>query len=166
VEFIPRYVIFQTCLPEGRRLDKRVRQMPAVMRSTTPVREPYVRNSNVLPKHDFRNEEYRFWMPMFTTNGSYYTCRYCCTTVTSAAARKDHMESRQCTTKCVAVYKDLLKAGKCVICGEHTNQQKWGVPMHERKCQDQWTGTICSPHLMSVVINEHTKRELELHGAK
>ena len=157
---LPRYLIRQKCLGGGRRLDKMVKGQKYVTGNTfSPARREAATKelSRELEgvQKGFLNWQYRFWQPLFPRNGQpYYTCRGCCTTVTSQNAMRQHMDEKQCTIKCVEAYEILLRKQLCAVCEKVTKERKWGVPLCGKICAEKWMFNVVQPSLLKVALHE------------
>jgi hypothetical protein len=88
---------------------------------------------------NLQQHEYRYYMgkrePVLWAK-----CRFCYGVFLTRADRERHQNARGCPKNLEAVYKLMLeKKAACVVCGAHVyNQSKWGVPMCNGPCINNW----------------------------
>lgn len=88
------------------------------------------------------NEEYRFWSGHCEPEYSDAQCRWCQAHVRSVVERKAHHTHSDCRENLMIVFRLLRKDHNCVCCDDRTPEEKWGVPLCDEKCQNEWRYSI------------------------
>lgn len=92
--------------------------------------------------------DYRLWAEVRTRhaeNGCRIIearCRWCNQRYTLPAfnqvVRKTHKVNCNFTYNLRPIFEAMLKSGKCGVCGNHTPDQRWGIPICSPRCAVSW----------------------------
>jgi len=89
------------------------------------------------------NTEYAFWVTRLSSQGA--KCRFCFRWEIGVDARRQHKltalspkyASLSCARRLQQAYKKLAH-NKCIVCGEKTHKQSWGLYMCPGNCKAVW----------------------------
>jgi hypothetical protein len=88
-------------------------------------------------KGNLDENDYRYWIGNRYPGAQYSTCRRCMVLV-HVEQRKEHSKKNDCNLLLVEVFKKLQFDKRCVQCDEVTLFSKWGIPLCDRFCIDDW----------------------------
>lgn len=87
---------------------------------------------------NLNNEEYRFWAGHSEPEYSDAQCRWCSSHFRTADQRKQHHADSDCRENLMVVVKLLRHDKNCVCCDDRTTNAKWGIPLCDEKCENEW----------------------------
>ena len=98
------------------------------------------------PIGNLSDSEYRFWMGDINPSSMVAICRACKTACFTPKERLLHKSDKShwtkntaCTVRLTEAYRSLLLKGKCQVCGDHTSNSHWGVPLcGKTSCEYMW----------------------------